>query len=186
MECRTWLGTTASEGKELPPGGHDEDGHGTHGASVVLQATSNTGIHVHVAQVFEKRHEKDVREVNEDDIIVTRIVNVRIERSYFVPLLIICRPSIMQSKSGMSMLSRCLSDSLIWYHPSMMSWNKQNGEVSYCLPRRPMMARVVRSAGLLVKTESLVSMLPLAWETNSQAILHLCQTRTTLPYLVLP
>lgn len=77
-ECRTWLRTDDVEGQKFPIGENDDDGHGTHGASVLLEATKNLNIHLCVAQIFAARHEKVAQEGTEGDDVVTRIVNVSV------------------------------------------------------------------------------------------------------------
>jgi hypothetical protein len=130
-ECRTWLGTSASEGEKLAPGGHDADGHGTHGTSVLLQATRNTGIHVYAAQVFKDGDELVPQTASNNDNIVTRIVNVRILLLDLSSPLTIRRPSSTPSKHGKLMLFPCPSDSHIWFLRSMTSWNTQGEKELY-------------------------------------------------------
>jgi subtilisin family serine protease len=74
-ECRTWLNTAEADGEVFALGSSDDDGHGTHGASVLLQATRSTDVHVYVAQVFSGRNEKVVENVKNMPT-VDRIVNV--------------------------------------------------------------------------------------------------------------
>lgn len=81
-ECRTWLKTAEADGEVFALGSSDDDGHGTHGASVLLQATQSTDVHVYVAQVFSGRNEKVVENV-ENVSTVDRIVNVSHKAPYF-------------------------------------------------------------------------------------------------------
>lgn len=63
IECRTWLDSWADEGK-LVDANSDDDGHGTHGTSVLLAATGETGIKVYSAQVFRSRKEQVQRDLS--------------------------------------------------------------------------------------------------------------------------
>ncbi|KAK6440112.1 hypothetical protein LTR95_003656 [Oleoguttula sp. CCFEE 5521] len=89
-EIKTWLHSNKVDGEHLidPQDGQrlgpplDLNGHGTHGTSVLLNATEGTGIEIYVAQVFKGAQEKHVsgqaigaakRFV--DDPTVTRIAN---------------------------------------------------------------------------------------------------------------
>lgn len=60
-ECRTWLDSWDDEGK-LIDANSDDDGHGTHGTSVLLSATADTDIEVYVAQVFGSRADQVQRD----------------------------------------------------------------------------------------------------------------------------
>jgi len=60
-ECRTWLDSWDDEGK-LIDAKSDDDGHGTHGTSVLLSATAETDIEVYVAQVFGSRADQVQRD----------------------------------------------------------------------------------------------------------------------------
>jgi hypothetical protein len=61
VECRTWLDSWADEGKPFDAN-CDEDGHGTHGTSVLLGATAETDIEIYAAQVFRNRTEQVQRD----------------------------------------------------------------------------------------------------------------------------
>ena len=57
-ECRSWLdGSGGDDGILLSPN-VDEDGHGTHNASIALKATQHTQNEIFVAQVFRRRRDK--------------------------------------------------------------------------------------------------------------------------------
>jgi DNA transposition AAA+ family ATPase len=75
-ECRTWLRSTKDSGEALAGPCSDRDGHGTHGTSVLLQATENTKIEVFVAQIFDRSTEKVKQDSIIDDQTVRRIANV--------------------------------------------------------------------------------------------------------------
>lgn len=61
IECRTWLESWDDEGKPIDACS-DDDGHGTHGTSVLLRATAETDIEVYAAQVFRNRTEQVQRD----------------------------------------------------------------------------------------------------------------------------
>ena len=61
IECRTWLESWDDEGRPFDAGS-DSDGHGTHGTSVLLNATSETDIEIFAAQVFHGRAEQVQRD----------------------------------------------------------------------------------------------------------------------------
>ena len=66
-EIRKWH--LASASAQIPdsgihiPDGDDEDGHGTHSTSLVLNATQNTDCLVYVAKVFGSKQDKQYGEV---------------------------------------------------------------------------------------------------------------------------
>jgi hypothetical protein len=74
-KCRSWLQTSSSSGRSIGPTS-DRDGHGTHGVGALLDATQGTGIEVYVAQIFDKRREKVVRDPIVDDPTIMRISQV--------------------------------------------------------------------------------------------------------------
>lgn len=78
-ECRTWLTSTRHDGEPLLGPNSDRDGHGTHGTSILLEATQNTGIEVYVGQIFDKRTEKVKNDSIIDHQTILRISNVSIE-----------------------------------------------------------------------------------------------------------
>lgn len=77
VDIRSWLNTTSKNGRQLSSTGLDSDGHGTHGTSVLLQATRYTNIKVYVAQIFAGREQRLEDDVRIGNMTVWRIVNVR-------------------------------------------------------------------------------------------------------------
>lgn len=64
-ECRGWRDSRNSEnGVDMPNGG-DQDGHGTHVTSLLLDITQGLECEVFVAQVFGDRHEKQSSQSNQ-------------------------------------------------------------------------------------------------------------------------
>ena len=76
VECRTWLRSQKDEGDALDGTSADHDGHGTHGTSVLLEATQDTDIQIFVAQIFHKRSEKIKQDLFTEDRTVWRISRV--------------------------------------------------------------------------------------------------------------
>lgn len=76
IQCRSWLNTENSRGELLQDPSSDHDGHGTHGTSILLDATQGTDIKIYVAQIFESRSEKLKDDSFVDNATAMRIANV--------------------------------------------------------------------------------------------------------------